>query len=69
MGRAHFGHGYAAGTISQVSSDEGIFVELVVLEGRLRLKQLILTGVGSAQLPALETIGAGRNYHLRVPRA
>jgi non-lysosomal glucosylceramidase len=61
-------NGYAAGTILQVSADEGILVDLMVLEGRLRMKRLVLTGVGSAELPVLETIKAGRNYHLRVPR-
>ena len=66
--RTFWSNGYAAGTILQVSTDEGILVELIVFEGRLQMKRLVLTGVGSVELPVLETIEAGRNYQLRVPR-
>jgi hypothetical protein len=66
--RTFWSNGYAAGTILQVSVDEGILVDLMVFEGRLQMKRLVLTGVGSLELPVLETIEAGRNYQLRVPR-
>jgi non-lysosomal glucosylceramidase len=66
--RTFWSNGYAAGTILQVSADEGILVDLIVFEGRLQMKRLVLTGVGSVELPVLETIEAGRNYQLRVPR-
>jgi len=66
--RTFWSNGYASGTLLQVPGEGSTQVDLQVLEGKLQIKRLVLTGFGSAEIPTSETVEAGQSYGVTVQR-
>ena len=62
-------NGYAWGTFRQKPARSGCRVEITVLYGSLRIRRLILAGVGTIEIKPGKTVGKGRTARLTVKRA
>jgi len=67
--RVFWSNGTAWGTCAQKPSRAGIQVELNVLHGKLKIKKLVLTGLGAVELPKTRTLAKGRAMKIVVTKA
>jgi uncharacterized protein (DUF608 family) len=59
-------NGYAWGTFSQKTGKKGVRVTLNVLYGKLTVKKLTLSSVGSHNLPRMRTLSKGRSLEIHI---
>ena len=64
--KVFWSNGYAWGTFSQKPGRKGVQVVLEVLYGKLLIKRLVISGIGTFDLPRTRTIIKGRKVSLTV---
>jgi len=64
--KVFWSNGYAWGTFGQRPARGGARVELTVLHGSLRVRRLVLSGVGAAEGKGVRVIGKGRTARFLV---
>jgi non-lysosomal glucosylceramidase len=60
--------GYAWGTIAQTPRETDTQIELMVLDGRLKIRRFVLTGQGSMEESELREIAGGESHRFIVPK-
>jgi hypothetical protein len=60
--------GYAWGTFVQTPGEDSVQADLQVFGGKLKVKRIVLTGVGSTEESNFREIGTERRYSTRVTR-
>jgi non-lysosomal glucosylceramidase len=66
--RMFWSTGYAWGTFTQTPREDSVQAELLVRGGAVKIKRLVLTGVGSTEEPNLGELGPEGKYSVRVSR-